>query len=179
MEAGYRAFRHGCCFHYTQYNLQHSRKESISSLIDCAQACMTASARTETSVSISPEVSDLSDAIREMWAQRENLAPFFVEDPVRTEAFQEDFADPAPHRQSSIARGRRVGQLLGLHQANREPRSSTMPRVTLPTVGGITEMMKIAATGRDAVLSASCRISPALYPRPRWSIASGHSPGRC
>ena len=67
---------------------------------------------------------DLADAIRGC-DMIQDLAPYFVEDPVRAEAFLEDL--PMLRQQGeSAARGRRgVGQPVGLQQAGGDSTTST------------------------------------------------------
>jgi L-alanine-DL-glutamate epimerase-like enolase superfamily enzyme len=74
----------------------------------------------------------------------ENLAPFFVEDPVRTEAFLQDI--PLLHRQVivPVAAGEEWGNRWDFNRLI-ESHDIDYLRATLPNVGGITEMMKIAA----------------------------------
>ena len=64
---------------------------------------------------------DLTEAVRGCELIRD-LAPYLVEDPVRTEAFLEDI--PLLRRKVSvpIAAGEGMGQSLGLQQARRESR---------------------------------------------------------
>ena len=86
---------------------------------------------------------DLSDAIRGCELIRD-LAPYFVEDPVRTEAFGEDL--PILRRKVSVplAAGEEWGNRWDFNKLI-ENHDLDYIRATLPNVGGITEMMKIAA----------------------------------
>jgi L-alanine-DL-glutamate epimerase-like enolase superfamily enzyme len=72
------------------------------------------------------------------------LAPFFVEDPVRTEAFQEDLPILRRMAKVPIAAGEEWGNRWDFNKLV-ENHDIDFVRATLPNVGGITEMMKIAA----------------------------------
>ena len=86
---------------------------------------------------------DLSDAIRGC-DLIEDLAPYFVEDPVRTEAFQEDIPILRRTAKVPIAAGEEWGNRWDFNKLL-ESHEIDYLRATLPNVGGITEMMKIAA----------------------------------
>ena len=78
-------------------------------------------ASTSTSASTSPTPSAAATMI-------EDLAPFFVEDPVRTEAFLRRPPDPAPEGQRPLRGRRGVGQSLGLQQTRGRSRHRFYPR---------------------------------------------------
>jgi galactonate dehydratase len=86
---------------------------------------------------------DFADALRGCKIL-EDLEPFLVEDPVRTEAFLEDI--PKLRRQTSVplAAGEEWGQRWDFNKLV-ENHDIDYVRATLPNVGGITEMRKIAA----------------------------------
>ena len=86
---------------------------------------------------------DLSDAIRGC-NEIQDLAPFFVEDPVRTEAFQQDLPILRQKVNVPIAAGEEWGNRWDFN-ALVEHHDIDFLRATLPNVGGITEMHKIAA----------------------------------
>jgi galactonate dehydratase len=86
---------------------------------------------------------DLSDAVRGC-DLIESLAPFFVEDPVRRSLRRGSAQAAAQAGEGADRRGRRVGQSVGLQRLV-ENHDIDYVRATLPNVGGITEMMKIAA----------------------------------
>ena len=86
---------------------------------------------------------DLADAVRGC-SLIEDLAPFFVEDPVRTEAFQEDLPILRRKAKVPIAAGEEWGNRWDFNKLV-ENHDIDYVRATLPNVGGITEMMKIAA----------------------------------
>jgi galactonate dehydratase len=73
-----------------------------------------------------------------------NLAPYFVEDPVRTEAFLEDLPIIRQHVKVPLAAGEEWGYRWEFNKLV-ENHSIDYVRATLPNVGGITEMLKIAA----------------------------------
>jgi L-alanine-DL-glutamate epimerase-like enolase superfamily enzyme len=86
---------------------------------------------------------DLDDAIRGC-IEIEDLAPFFVEDPVRTEAFQQDLPILRMKVNVPIAAGEEWGNRWDFNPLV-ENHDIDFLRATLPNVGGITEMLKIAA----------------------------------
>jgi L-alanine-DL-glutamate epimerase-like enolase superfamily enzyme len=86
---------------------------------------------------------DLSEAIRGC-NEIESLAPFFVEDPVRTEAFLQDLPILRSKVNVPLAAGEEWGNRWDFNRLVEE-HSIDFVRATLPNVGGITEMMKIAA----------------------------------
>ncbi len=73
-----------------------------------------------------------------------NLAPFFVEDPVRTEAFLQDLPILRSKVNVPLAAGEEWGNRWDFNRLV-ENHDIDFVRATLPNVGGITEMMKIAA----------------------------------
>jgi L-alanine-DL-glutamate epimerase-like enolase superfamily enzyme len=86
---------------------------------------------------------DLSEAIRGCDLIKD-LAPFFVEDPVRTEAFLEDIPILRRTAKVPIAAGEEWGYRWDFNKLV-ENHDIDYIRATLPNVGGITEMVKIAA----------------------------------
>lgn len=86
---------------------------------------------------------DLSDAIRGC-NLIEDLAPFFVEDPVRTEAFNQDLPILRQKVNVPLAAGEEWGNRWEFNPLI-ESHSIDFVRATLPNVGGITEMLKVAA----------------------------------
>src|SRR5579875_3647043 len=126
--AGYRAFRMGAADlpANTTYNT-HERVNQLNGdwIVDFHQRF------------------DLSDAIRGC-NLIEPLAPYFVEDPVRAEAFDQDL--PILRRKVNVplAAGEEWGNRWDFNKLV-EHHDLDYVRATLPNVGGITEMMKIAA----------------------------------
>ena len=141
VEAGYRAFRMGAAD--TPPNTTFNTHERLNQLYeDCVQAREGVGKNGDWCVDFHQRF-DLSDAIRGC-SLIENLAPYFVEDPVRAEAFLEDL--PLLRRQAkvAIAAGEEWGNRWDFNKLV-EHHDIDYVRATLPNVGGITEMMKIAA----------------------------------
>jgi L-alanine-DL-glutamate epimerase-like enolase superfamily enzyme len=141
VEAGYRAFRMGAAD--TRPNETFNIRERVNKLYeDCAQAREGVGKNGDWCVDFHQRF-DLTDAIRGA-SMIESLAPFFVEDPVREEAFLEDI----PHLRSQvkvpIAAGEEWGRRWDFNKLV-ENHDLDYIRASLPNVGGITEMMKIAA----------------------------------
>jgi L-alanine-DL-glutamate epimerase-like enolase superfamily enzyme len=86
---------------------------------------------------------DLIEAVR-CAGLIEPLAPLFVEDPVRTEMFNMDLPKMRRMTNVPIAAGEEWGNRWDFNQLV-ENHDIDFVRATLPNVGGITEMMKIAA----------------------------------
>ena len=139
--AGYRAFRMGAADApaNTTYNT-HERIDRLA--LDCAQVREGVGRNGDWCVDFHQRF-DLSDAIRGCELIRD-FAPYFVEDPVRTEAFAEDL--PILRRKVSVplAAGEEWGNRWDFNKLI-ENHDLDYIRATLPNVGGITEMMKIAA----------------------------------
>ncbi len=73
-----------------------------------------------------------------------DLAPYFVEDAVRAEAFMEDLPRLRRSAKVPLAAGEEWGNRWDFNKLV-ENHDIDYVRATLPNVGGITEMMKIAA----------------------------------
>ncbi len=86
---------------------------------------------------------DLIDAVRAA-GLIEPLAPLFVEDPVRAEMFGQDLPKLRQMTKVPIAAGEEWGNRWDFNTLV-ENHDIDYVRATLPNVGGITEMMKIAA----------------------------------
>ena len=139
--AGYRAFRMGAAD--APANTMYNTHERINQLAaDCAEVRQGVGKNGDWCVDFHQRF-DLSDAIRGCELIRD-LAPYFVEDPVRTEAFGEDL--PILRRKVSVplAAGEEWGNRWDFNKLI-ENHDLDYVRATLPNVGGITEMMKIAA----------------------------------
>ncbi len=104
---------------------------------------MRASARTATGSSDFHQRFDLDEAVRGC-NLIEDLAPFFVEDPVRTEAFLQDLPILRQKVNVPLAAGEEWGNRWDFNPLV-EHHDIDFVRATLPNVGGITEMMKVAA----------------------------------
>ncbi len=139
--AGYRAFRFGAMD--APANTTYNTRERITHLHEeCAEAREGVGPDGDWVVDFHQRF-DLSDAIRGCNAI-EGLAPFFVEDPVRTEAFQQDLPILRGKVNVPLAAGEEWGNRWDFNRLIEE-HSIDFVRATLPNVGGITEMMKIAA----------------------------------
>jgi L-alanine-DL-glutamate epimerase-like enolase superfamily enzyme len=141
IEAGYRAFRFGAAD--SPANTTFNTRERVNHLRqECAEAPEGVGSDGDWVVDFHQRF-DLSDAIRGC-NEIESLAPFFVEDPVRTEAFLQDLPILRNKVNVPLAAGEEWGNRWDFNRLVEE-RSIDFVRATLPNVGGITEMMKIAA----------------------------------
>jgi L-alanine-DL-glutamate epimerase-like enolase superfamily enzyme len=139
--AGYRAFRMGAAD--TPANTTFNTHERLNQLYkDCEQAREGVGPNGDWAVDFHQRF-NLSEAIRGC-GLIQNLAPFFVEDPVRAEAFQEDIPILRRKVDVPIAAGEEWGNRWDFNKLV-ENHDLDYVRATLPNVGGITEMMKIAA----------------------------------
>ena len=139
--AGYRAFRMGAAD--TPANTTYNTHERLNQLYeDCVQAREGVGKNGDWAVDFHQRF-DLTEAVRGC-ELIQNLAPYFVEDPVRTEAFLEDI--PLLRRKVSVplAAGEEWGNRWDFNKLV-ENHDIDYVRATLPNVGGITEMLKIAA----------------------------------
>jgi galactonate dehydratase len=141
IEAGYRAFRMGATDLpiYSTFNT-HERLNQLYE--DCVQAREGVGKNGDWCVDFHQRF-NLSEAIRGC-DLIQNLAPYFVEDPVRAEAFQQDIPILRQKVNVPIAAGEEWGNRWDFNKLV-EDHSLDYIRATLPNVGGITEMMKIAA----------------------------------
>jgi L-alanine-DL-glutamate epimerase-like enolase superfamily enzyme len=141
IEAGYQAFRMGAAD--APANTKYNIRERVNQLYDeCVQAREGVGKNGDWIVDFHQRF-DLSDAIRGC-DLIQPLAPFFVEDPVRTEAFLEDLPILRRKVNVPIAAGEEWGNRWDFNKLV-ENHDIDYVRATLPNVGGITEMMKIAA----------------------------------
>jgi L-alanine-DL-glutamate epimerase-like enolase superfamily enzyme len=141
MAAGYRAFRMGAVD--LPANTTFNTRERVNRLRDdCSQAREGVGKDGDWVIDFHQRF-DLSDAIRGC-NLIEEFAPFFVEDPVRTEAFNEDLPILRQKVNVPLAAGEEWGNRWDFNKLV-ENHSIDYIRATLPNVGGITEMMKIAA----------------------------------
>ena len=141
IEAGYRAFRMGAAD--APANTTYNTRERLNQLYDeCVQAREGVGKNGDWCVDFHQRF-DLAEPMRGC-SLIENLAPFFVEDPVRTEAFQEDLPILRRTAKVPIAAGEEWGNRWDFNKLV-ENHDIDFVRATLPNVGGITEMMKIAA----------------------------------
>jgi len=139
--AGYRAFRMDAAS--APANTTYNTSERLNRLYDeCAQAREGVGKSGDWVIDFHQRF-DLQEAVRGC-NLIESLAPFFVEDPVRTEAFQEDLPILRRMAKVPIAAGEEWGNRWDFNKLV-ENHDIDFVRATLPNVGGITEMMKIAA----------------------------------
>jgi L-alanine-DL-glutamate epimerase-like enolase superfamily enzyme len=139
--AGYRAFRMGAAD--ARANGPYNTHERLNQLVtDCAAAREGVGKNGDWCVDFHQRF-DLSEAVRGCELIRD-LAPYFVEDPVRAEAFNQDL--PILRRKVSvpIAAGEEWGNRWDFNPLL-EAHAIDYVRATLPNVGGITEMLKIMA----------------------------------
>ena len=141
IEAGYRTFRMGAAD--TTPNTTYNIRERINKMMEeCTQAREGVGKDGDWCIDFHQRF-DLSDAIRGC-DLIQNLAPYFVEDPVRAEAFLEDLPLLRRVAKVPIAAGEEWGNRWDFNKLV-ENHDIDYVRATLPNVGGITEMMKIAA----------------------------------
>jgi len=139
--AGYRAFRMGAAD--TQANTTFNTRQKVDQLYEeCVQAREGVGKNGDFCIDFHQRF-DLSDAVHGC-SLIENLAPLFVEDPVRAEAFGEDIPRLRRMVKVPIAAGEEWGGRWDFNKLV-ENHDIDYMRATLPNVGGITEMMKVAA----------------------------------
>jgi L-alanine-DL-glutamate epimerase-like enolase superfamily enzyme len=127
----------------TRPNTTYNTHERVNQLLeDCTQAREGVGKNGDWCIDFHQRF-DLSDAIRGC-DLIQNLAPYFVEDPVRAEAFLEDLPILRRTVKVPIAAGEEWGNRWDFNKLV-EHHDIDYVRATLPNVGGITEMMKIAA----------------------------------
>jgi L-alanine-DL-glutamate epimerase-like enolase superfamily enzyme len=141
IEAGYRAFRMGAAD--TPANTTFNTHERVNQVYkDCVEAREGVGKNGDWCIDFHQRF-DLSDAIRGC-NLIENLTPYFVEDPVRAEAFLQDIPILRHKVNVPLAAGEEWGNRWDFNKLV-EDHDLDYIRATLPNVGGITEMMKIAA----------------------------------
>jgi L-alanine-DL-glutamate epimerase-like enolase superfamily enzyme len=139
IDAGYRAFRMGAADGANTFN---SRQRLNQMYDDCVQVREGIGRSGDFCIDFHQRF-DLAEAIRGCDLIKD-LAPFFVEDPVRTEAFQEDLPILRRAVKVPIAAGEEWGYRWDFNKLV-EAHDIDFMRATLPNVGGITEMCKVAA----------------------------------
>jgi len=139
--AGYRAFRMGAA--EAPANGVYNTRERLNQLYrDCVEAREGVGPNGDWCVDFHQRF-DLDEAVRGC-SLIESLAPFFVEDPVRAEAFQQDLPILRRMVKVPIAAGEEWGNRWDFNKLV-EDHDIDFVRATLPNIGGITEMMKVAA----------------------------------
>jgi L-alanine-DL-glutamate epimerase-like enolase superfamily enzyme len=141
MEGGYRAYRldSGAPRGSDVYNSQDRVRQLAR---DCAEAREGVGKEGDWMVDLHTRL-DLPDAMRAC-KLLEDLEPYFVEDPVRSEQFTDDIPKLRKMTTVRIAAGEQWGQRWDFHKLV-EAHDIDFVRATLPNVGGITEMLKVAA----------------------------------
>jgi L-alanine-DL-glutamate epimerase-like enolase superfamily enzyme len=141
LSAGYRAFRMGAAD--TPANTTYNTREKLNQMREqCAQVREGVGPKGDWCIDFHQRF-DLADAIRGC-DLIEEFAPLFVEDPVRAEAFNDDLPKLRKMVKVPIAAGEQWGNRWDFNRLM-EQHDVDYVRATLPNVGGITEMMKIAA----------------------------------
>ncbi len=141
IEAGYRAYRFGAAD--LPINSTYNTRERITALrAECAAAREGVGPNGDWVVDFHQRF-ELANAIRGC-NEIEEFAPFFVEDPVRAEAFHQDLPILREKVNVPLAAGEEWGNKWDFNTLV-ERHAIDYARCTLPNVGGITEMMKIAA----------------------------------
>jgi len=141
IEAGYRAFRFGAAD--LPANTTFNTHERINYLRQQSAAAREGVGKDGDWVVDFHQRFDLSDAIRGC-NEIEEFAPYFVEDAVRVEAFQQDLPILRSKVNVPLAAGEEWGNRWDFNTLV-ERHDIDYVRATLPNVGGITEMMKVAA----------------------------------
>ncbi len=141
IDAGYRAFRMDAAS--ARPNTTYNTRERMNQLVeDCTQAREGVGKNGDWCIDFHQRF-DLADAMRGCDLIKD-LAPLFVEDPVRDEAFREDLPILRRTVKVPLAAGEEWGYRWDFNKLV-ENHDIDYVRATLPNVGGITEMMKIAA----------------------------------
>jgi L-alanine-DL-glutamate epimerase-like enolase superfamily enzyme len=141
MEAGYRAFRMGAADVATGgvYNTHEMVRRTIR---DCREAREGVGPEGDWCIDIHQRF-DFNDALRACRGMEE-FEPYFVEDPVRDEHAHQDIPKLRMMTTVPLTHGEEWGQRWDFNRLV-ENHDIDYIRATLPNVGGITEMMKIAA----------------------------------
>ena len=141
MEAGFRAFRIDAASlrEGTTYN-SHERVNQLYE--DCVQAREGVGKNGDWCIDFHTRF-DLSDAVRAAHLI-EDLAPYFVEDPVRSEGFNDLLPVLRGQVKVPIAAGEQWGSRWDFNKLI-ENNTIDYVRCTIPNVGGITEWNKVAA----------------------------------
>ncbi len=141
MEAGYRAFRMGAA-DTPQGGVFNSHERVRQVALDCKEAREGVGKDGDWCIDIHQRF-DYSDAVRACRLMEE-YEPYFVEDPVRDEHAHQDLPKLRQMTTVPLTHGEEWGQRYDFNKLV-ENHDIDYIRATLPNVGGITEMMKIAA----------------------------------
>jgi L-alanine-DL-glutamate epimerase-like enolase superfamily enzyme len=142
MDAGYRAFRIDAATVTGGGNTFESHERVRQVIEDCKNVREGVGKNGDWLIDLHQRF-DFSDAMRAC-KLLEDLEPYLVEDPVRTEAFLEDIPKLRQLTTVPLAAGEEWGQRWDFNKII-ESHDLDYLRVTLPNCGGITEMVKIAA----------------------------------
>lgn len=140
--AGYRAYRMDAASMGRGNSVYNTRERVLKVYEDCAQARDGVGKNGDWCIDFHQRF-DLIDAVRAA-TLIEPLSPLFVEDPVRAEAFNDDLPKIRQMVKVPIAAGEEWGNRWDFNKLV-ENHDIDYVRATLPNVGGITEMLKIAA----------------------------------
>jgi L-alanine-DL-glutamate epimerase-like enolase superfamily enzyme len=141
MEAGYRAFRMGAADTPTGGTF-NTRERVHKIAADCKEVREGVGKDGDWCIDLHQRF-DYNDALRACKAMEE-FEPYFVEDPVRDEHAHQDLPKLRQMTSVPLAHGEEWGQRYDFNRLV-ENHDIDWMRGTLPNVGGITEMMKIAA----------------------------------
>ncbi len=141
IEAGYRAFRMDAAS-LGREGVYNTRERVLQIYDDAVQAREGVGKNGDWCIDFHQRL-DLIDAVRAA-GLIEPLAPLFVEDPLRAEMFGQDLPKFRAMTRVPIAAGEEWGNRWDFNQLI-ESHTLDYVRATLPNVGGVTEMMKIAA----------------------------------
>jgi L-alanine-DL-glutamate epimerase-like enolase superfamily enzyme len=142
IKAGYRAFRMDAASNGRGAAVYNTRERVLQVYADCQQAREGVGKEGDFCIDFHQRF-DLIDAVRAA-NLIEPLAPLFVEDPTRAEAFEQDLPKFRQMVKVPIAAGEEWGNRWDFNRLV-ENHDIDYVRATLPNVGGITEMMKVAA----------------------------------
>jgi galactonate dehydratase len=140
--AGYRAFRMGAADAPRGTTTYKTRERLNQMYDDCAQVREGVGKNGDWCIDFHQRF-DLHEAMRGC-DLIQDLAPLFVEDPVRTEAFAEDLPILRRTVKVPLAAGEEWGYRWEFNKLV-EAHDIDYLRATLPNVGGITEMLKVQA----------------------------------
>jgi galactonate dehydratase len=140
MAAGYRIFRVDAASR--PGNTFNSRTRVNQVVQDC-KACREGVGATGDWMIDFHQRFDYSDSLRAC-RMIEEFEPYLVEDPVRTDSFLQDIPRLRAMTSCPLAAGEEWGQRWDFHRLV-ENHDLDYVRATLPNVGGITEMIKVAA----------------------------------
>ena len=139
--AGYRAYRmDAASLHGSNVYEVHERVRQV--VQDCKDARDGVGKNGDWTIDLHQRF-DFNDGLR-CCKMIEEFEPYLVEDPVRTEAFLEDIPKMRQQTTVPLAAGEEWGQRWDFNKLV-ENHDIDYVRATLPNVGGITEMQKIAA----------------------------------